>query len=373
VWQREILSDMNNFFYYYFSNAIRVIKFYLYFKLTIMKIKLFTLLLCVSGITFANTAKYVAKYTSEKMTIDGSATEAIWTEAIKDSISVLIYSNTGSLPARSDYFAYFKMVYNESNLYCVVFVQDNAMKSCLDVGKEVWNSDCIEMFFNPLKIAEINQFPMYYSSECHFPIGVKPGDIKSTNPKGLPLGIFAGSGYANTIGDYSNYIYKTVTTSTGYIIEMQLPWALLFNTTANNAPIIKAGTTMPFDINGCDADVAANARIHTIGWATTSGEDYRNNSQYGTLELGAYLSAIALPSNENVSFNLNREKLLMVNGLTENSRGTLTIYNFEGKEIKCNNLRGSFLQVDMSSLPSGIYLVRLINNCQAVTQKILLK
>lgn len=311
--------------------------------------------------------KYIAINTAnEKVTIDGKDDESFWKYAVKDSIPLHM---DDMVLSPTDYSAYFKVAYDSKNLYCMAYVTDNALVSRVDVGAEAWNSDCIEMFFNPRDSTEdTNTFPMIASDECHFMAGVDDSEFANQ---------FNGSGYidshnSNKIG----YKFHTNVTANGYMLEMQCPWKFLYDSTANNAPKIKIGTQIHWDINGCDAD-DASGRKSIMGWNTDWTEDWRNNSQYGILELGKSFG-VAVQESKNGGILLlrnghSKSYTLKLNG-NASSNTKLSIYNTNGNEVYNASYKiGGSYQIDLSSCSSGLYVAKMAYSDKVVTQKIIIQ
>lgn len=220
-----------------------------------------------------NRMKYTAVSTfDEAVRIDGLANEKFWGKATLDSLIKNVVYPENYLA--SDYKIYFKAAYDYTNFYCIAFVTDDKMLSWDESQIFAWQSDCIEMFFNPY--GDISSQRL---EECHFLVGI--------NNREYPP-VFSGQLFQNFSEPeyFEEYKYYTTKTKNGYIIEMQLPWDIIIDRSLSEAPFIEAGTQIPWDINGCDADEPDIRRDLISSWSAHWDRDWVDNSQYGILELG---------------------------------------------------------------------------------------
>jgi hypothetical protein len=289
----------------------------------------------------------------EHVVLDGIDNEAFWKTAKVEEINQYC-DYSGAQPSKSDYSVHYKMAYDSSNLYCIAYITDDALLSWVEIGQEGWNSDCIEMFFNPMNIEEI-MFPFETSSECHFMAGVNDGEKENW---------FSGQGYVGS-ADHTHYNYHTFPTDSGYNLEIQLPWNNLFDTTDSNSPIIKPGTEIWWEINGCDADDISAARDLIMGWNADWTESWRNNTRYGKLVLApdtAVHTNIAKVKSEIAEFKLspnpakNTIRLIHLNGYEPT---ICSIFDIKGNLLLSQAHLTDNRSIDISKLKHGSYVMRV--------------
>jgi hypothetical protein len=215
------------------------------------------------------------------------------------------------------------------------------------------------MFFNPYHDISTGKL-----EECHFLAGIN-------NREYLP--VFSGQLFQNSIvHDYiEDYKYYTTKTKNGYILEMQLPWDILIDRNLPHAPVIEAGTQIPWDINGCDADDQLVRRDLIAGWSAYWENDWVDNSQYGILELGSDdANAIVQVKKEEIewfSSSGNRFSFEWRSGLE--SSHELEVWDIAGNLVFKQKLRNGFNTIDLTNKHSGVYFVRADVGSQCIFKK----
>ena len=314
---------------------------------------LLTLILLISclRIVAQNGVKYVAASTFEEtVRIDGLANEKFWGKAILDSLP--IYVITPQSYTAYDYKVYFKAAWDYTNFYCVAFVTDDKLLSWDASQMFAWQSDCVEMFFNPYSDISTRKL-----EECHFLAGI--------NNREYPP-VFSGQlFYVSDEPEYfDEYKYYTTKTKNGYILEMQLPWDILFDWSLAGAPVIEPGTQIPWDINGCDADDDAIRRDLISSWSANWDLDWVDNSQYGILELGNdQANALTAKDNEEIQLTAISKKVfnLTVNKPVKSSE-VVKVYDTSGKLVFQQTLKHGDNTINLQSLSTGIYILSTTEN-----------
>lgn len=311
---------------------------------------LFLLISCLR-IVAQNGVKYVATSTFEEMVkIDGLANEKFWSKAILDSLAINVISP--EIYTTSDYKVYFKAAYDYTNFYCIAFVVDDKLL-CWDESQIfAWQSDCIEMFFNPYKDVSTQKL-----EECHFLAGI--------NNREYPP-VFSGQLFqsSNEPEYFDEYKYYTTKTKNGYILEMQLPWDILIDRSLAEAPIIEAGTQIPWDINGCDADDPAIRRDLISSWSAGWDRDWIDNSQYGILELGNdQVNTLTTNDFEEIQLTAISKKVfnLRVNKPVKSSV-VVKVFNTSGELVFQQTLKPGENTINLENLSAGIYILSTIEN-----------
>lgn len=317
-----------------------------------MRNLLLTLILLFSclRIVAQNGVKYVATSTfDETVKIDGLANEKFWEKAILDSLTR--YVITPQKYTASDYKVYFKAAWDYTNFYCVAFVTDDKLLSWDASQIYAWQSDCIEMFFNPYSDISTSKL-----EECHFLAGI--------NSREYPP-VFSGQLFhvSDEPEYFDEYKYYTTKTENGYILEMQLPWDIIIDRSLSEAPNIEAGTQFPWDINGCDADDPTIRRDLISSWSAGWDQNWVDNSQYGILELGNdQVSAINAKDNEEIQLTAISKKVfnLKVNKPVKSSE-VVKVYDTSGKLVFQQTLKHGDNTVNLQFLITGIYILSTID------------
>jgi hypothetical protein len=298
-----------------------------------------------------NTMKYIAVSTfDEEVKIDGLGNEKFWGKAILDSLTINVVAPENY--TASDYKVYFKAAYDYTNFYCIAFVTDDKLLSWDESQFFAWQSDCIEMFFNPYKDVSTGKL-----EECHFLAGI--------NNREYPP-VFSGQLFQSSSEPeyFEEYKYYTTITKNGYIIEMQLPWDILIDRSLAEAPFIEAGTQIPWDINGCDADDPAVRRDLISSWSANWDRDWFDNSQYGILELGDD-QVNALHTKDNVEIQLRPISKKVFN-LTVNKTvkplEVCRVFDISGKLVFQQILKSGENTINLEYLSAGIYILSTIEN-----------
>jgi hypothetical protein len=298
-----------------------------------------------------NGVKYVATSTyDETVRIDGLANEKFWGNAKLDSLTR--YVITPQEYSASDYKVYFKAAWDNTNFYCVAFVTDDKLLSWDASQIFAWQSDCIEMFFNPYSDISTQKL-----EECHFLAGINNREYPS---------VFSGQLF-QTFSEpeyFDEYKYYTTKTKNGYILEMQLPWNIIIDWSQADAPFIEAGTQIPWDINGCDADDPVIRRDLISSWSAGWDRDWVDNSQYGILELGSdQANTLNVNDFEEIQLTAISKKVfnLKVNKPVK-SPELVKVFDTTGKLVFQQILKDGDNTINMDYLPTGIYILTTIEN-----------
>lgn len=295
--------------------------------------------------------KYIAVSTfDEEVKIDGLASEKFWGKAILDSLTINVVAPENY--TASDYKVYFKAAYDYTNFYCIAFVTDDKLLSWDESQIFAWQSDCIEMFFNPYNDVSTGKL-----EECHFLAGI--------NNREYPP-VFSGQLFQSSSDPeyFDEYKYYTTKTKNGYILEMQLPWDILIDRSLSEAPIIEAGTQIPWDINGCDADDPAIRRDLISSWSAHWDRDWYDNSQYGILELGDdQVNALNTNDFEEIQLTAISKRVfnLRVNKPVKSSV-VVKVFDTAGKLVFQQMLKPGENTINLENLSAGIHILSTIGD-----------
>lgn len=307
-------------------------------------------MLSMSNFTFAQEAYMYEDYktldvykTTEDITIDGYANEAIWSDP--NVVEMLLDRRQGTEP-ETGYEAKFKMIYDDVYFYFFFTVKDPTPVLCdaTHLGGNI--VDNIELYFStrPNRVlVDNNNITAMTSPDSQLRISV-----------GSETNYASGVGYANgliTNARLSGFEYKTVRTADGYNIEVML---------ANDAVIPDAyasifaeGGKMFFDVSGGDFSDFSVKQLATM-W---SGEDifaWRRNAMYGEITLMGAPSGIKSITASNVKYAFNNGILSLSN---VEGAPQVNIYDLFGRSVKSLTYSGN--DIDLTSAASGVYVVNV--------------
>jgi chitodextrinase len=279
--------------------------------------------------------------TNEAPVIDGTI-ESSWDAAPSTAISKVIFGG-GTISGPSDLSASWKALYNASNLFILVNVTDNTKIN--NGTTSWWNDDAVELFIdadNSKKAAydNVNDFQFGFRWNDNI---VKTGQYSVNNTSGI--------------------VFKMVATSSGYILEAQVPWALLKVTKT-------AGDKIGLEI-GIDDDDDNNDRDAQLGCFATTNNAYSNPSVFGTVtlksclqnkssefqakeEMRAAMDVIVFPNPSdgrslNIQMNSNNEEMTFV-----------AISDLSGKYVYQKHLMtNGLIQLNDLQLDKGVYIMIL--------------
>jgi chitodextrinase len=279
--------------------------------------------------------------TNEAPVIDGTI-EGTWDAAPSTAISKVIFGG-GTISGPSDLSANWKALYNASNLYILVNVTDNTKIN--NGSTSWWNDDAVELF-----IDSDNSKKTAYDNVNDFQFGFR------WNDNAVRIGQYS-------VNNTSGIVYKMVATSSGYILEAQIPWELLKVTKT-------AGDKIGLEI-GIDDDDDNNDRDAQLGCFASANNAYSNPSVFGSItlksciqvksaeflgneEITAGMDAIVFPNpSDGRSLNIQ-----MDNSIEETT--TVSISDLSGKFVYQKQVvtTGLIQLIDLE-LDKGVYIMFL--------------
>jgi hypothetical protein len=196
--------------------------------------------------------------------LDGQVDE-IWAQASVFPLNTVVTAPAPTGPA--DASGQFRVLYDATNLYVLVDVNDEKLVGDSDKNTAWWDDDSVEFYF----------------------------DGGNTKGPGTPL---AGDdrqytfGWGTTVVQGTNMnldgvVQAQVTTATGWRIEIKLPWQTLMGTGAPVGQLIGVDCFYNDDDDG-------GTRDSQISWHSQSGGDWQVPASWGT----ALVAAPASPSGE---------------------------------------------------------------------------
>jgi len=187
--------------------------------------------------------------TSTPPSIDGVA-DASWANFAPTDIAKVILGSVGS---SSDLSAQWRANWDNSNLYVLVEVTDDAKKN--DSNTEIYNDDAIEVYID----INNDKATSYGANDFQYTFRWNDATVYEKNDK------------------TTNVVFEQTTTSTGYIIEAKIPWATLSGSPAT-------GQLVGFDVLVNDDDDGGE-RDDKISWTASADDAWENPSLLGTVVL----------------------------------------------------------------------------------------
>ena len=191
--------------------------------------------------------------TASAPSIDGNI-EASWNSANSQTIANIVL---GSVTGGNDLSGSFRTLWDSSNLYLLVQVNDDAQQN--DSGTQSWDDDSVEVY-----IDANNDRPASYGSDDYRYHFVWNGS--SLTIKELQHNAVAG------------VVAARVATATGYIIEVQLPWSTL----GQSSVAVNALLGLDLHINDDDD---GGSRDGKKAWFNTADTSWQSPGTFATARL----------------------------------------------------------------------------------------
>jgi hypothetical protein len=285
-----------------------------------------------------------ANQLSGTLTIDGNLTESAWKINTPVTKSVIGTANNTVT---------YGLLWDNTNLYIGVKVLDAAL---FGNSTNFWNGDAVEVLINP-------------------------GNGKSGAYTGFDNQLiqpYNNSGLFEKVS-ISGVQHAWAPISGGYSVEMAIPWSQLGLTPA-------VGLKIGFDIANDDDDTGGGRTAQAVWFGTVN--DYQNTSGFGTLVLGSGTggSAIGGSAAAGISRSLEADsagislKLVpnpVVGGLARafvtgaTGIAEVRVYDLAGRQVY--SVRGqALLDLNLSGLVKGVYIVTLVADGRKIQQKLLI-
>jgi hypothetical protein len=194
----------------------------------------------------------------------------IWTPAIQYDLTQAI---DGGVASTADFSAYYKAIWDETNIYLVVNVSDDFLVNDSPVGFESFD-DGVELF---LDIGNDKSNTYDGVDDHHFLFRWNDPDIYHVS-----------AGQVNPTGAVADF----VNTANGYTFEILLPWSLIGNGVQGNV--------IGIDVQANDDDNGGNDREARLGWNASTTNVTTNPSLFGEGRLDLMPCTGTLPEYEPV-------------------------------------------------------------------------
>ena len=194
------------------------------------------------------TKSITVKKTLSPLTIDGNLDEYQWTNNVNESISTILKGAPNNT-------ATFGAVYDDTYLYIGAKILDSDL---INDSSNPWEDDSLEIYID----ANHNHLTSYenpYDNQF----------IKGYNDTAI----------WDKFGNTANILHSWATITSGYTIEMAIPWSSLNTTPTPNL-------TIGFDVQQNDDDDGSN-REHTLNWNSTQDSNYLSTANFGHLVLSS--------------------------------------------------------------------------------------
>lgn len=333
----------------------------------------------VGYISAANTLPdggvYVARQTDTIPVIDGIGNDNCWMKADWASIN---HVWIGPAVTPLDYSGKYKVLWTPQRLYLLIEVVDDTL--CLqpavaDPRNNIYNYECMEIFIDEDNSRETNYSGTYKAIAYHL------------DSKG---GIYYALGSAGWTGSLSNNINYKMTKVAAHTYDWEFEVKVFdksFVYGGNNTPVtLTNNKVMGWSLAYNDND-GGTVRQNMIGSIFVPGANdnernvsYFNASVFGKLTLGQPVTAVAQPTNSNLSqSDVYYSNHIVTFKLPDSNAENVTFQLFDlyGKELKNltfnSSSKNTVADVDVSNLPEGIYLARIRNTQQQIVKKIIIR
>lgn len=300
-----------------------------------------------------------------EISIDGVASETFWGNAQAYPIEISLKDQA---PAdANDFSGSFKLAWNSAFLFAYVEITDDSLVT-YDIRSDckTWQNDCVEFFINPDGKTN-GSCPDKQDLDDGSEIHANPGDDD------IIQNSLAGLGYHNTVAPIPEYQYRSIETSNGFTMEVQIPWYMVSATfdTLLKSELPRKTITFGLDVNYCDADDAGatckNLREHILSWSSDRTTNFKNTSRYGFIILDDSSIDEDITSINNVQ-EVNKITQSGSELIIESSKrfDSIDVFNINGEMVRSKtNINQSYARINKSILNSGIYLIHVVYNDQS--------
>jgi len=275
------------------------------------------------------------------------------------------YKIGGAIENDADLSAFFKVVWDKTNLYIQTNVVD---QSVVNAVAAPWDNDNIEYHFDikgerdgtGTDIAFVDQYQQDNFQYRGIPY---KGEIQTGS---TPAPIW--TGVKQNTYDY----FGTGVSVIGYTLEINFPWAAL-NTTAGTSIVPAYNTKIAFDIKVTDID--PDQPRTDITWSTYDhAELFKKNEHYGMFILGQGITGIDKPVSEQLSVYPNPANQNVTVTIPNNYRGSITLFDISGKIVLSQQVNSNQVNLNVAGIQSGIYVVTLTTESNlALRSKLVIK
>lgn len=336
--------------------------------------------------TLAFSINYKAYRTETAPVIDGIGNEYCWSKAQWAFINQPFDGQV--LPDSTDFYGRYKIVWNSSRLYVLMEITDDKLvDNRINPSDNYWEDDCTEFFIDEDHIPQGHECGADAFNAFAYHIAAVARD-KNNYANGSILGYDSPDAINHVIdlGTDCNTI-KALNLDDHVKVKLskngnKYTWELEFkiydksysqNSNSNTPVTLTANKVMGFAIAYCDDD--DGHRDNMIGSIPNHNDYsgpypfYRFTNELGTLTLNdSVLTTSAITINNNNPQNINSWPNPVGNTLnikmTNNtsSLSHIKITSLSGQTVISRKIANSNTAIDVSNLPSGVYILELIES-----------
>lgn len=282
----------------------------------------------------------------------------------------------------SDLSAYMRVAWDQEFFYLFVYVDDDVDAN---QGGKDWQSDNIEVFFN---VDLGNDLPYDGDNKNYTGSDGKTDAIQFRFARNTELFPEAGPGWIIRGWTNMEYVVDNTTSTTSYTLETKIPFDSLFTDhtnigdwVPNRSPLgltPEVGHQMGFEVQVADYDGTESTyddynRDGFLLWSNESGNDlsHRNTGLFGTITLSDKVAALKkLPAK-----NISVFPTLVDNMLYIQSKNIerIQILNVVGQQVKLIQDVKPQMNLDISDLTKGMYIVNFVKGNAVFSKKIIKK
>ena len=334
---------------------------------------------------------YKAYRTATAPVIDGIGDELCWKSAQWASINQPFDGK--ALPDSSDFYGRYKIVWTSSRLYILMEITDDKLiDNRVNPSDNYWEDDCTEFFIDEDHLPEGHEcgadafkaFAYHIAAVARDKTNYTNGSILNFDSPNainhvIDLGNDCNTGKALNLDDHVNV--KLSKNGSKYTWELEFK---IFDknysagSTTNTPVALTANKVMGFAIAYCDDD---NGRRENMIGTIPNHNDYsgkypfyRFTNEFGTLTLKDTLQSTTGLINE----NRNSEKVILWpnpvgNTLYVKPISNIRIMTVSGLTLISQRIENRNTPIDVSRIPSGLYILEAVEDGVKYKQKFIKK
>ncbi len=293
--------------------------------------------------------------------IDAANTDNEWDAVPQVKLSVNESWTMGDDEGFKDFQPYYQAGYNEDGFYFLGLVIDDIVTG--EGSTNSYENDCFEIYFD----GDNSDSATYDGID----------DVQWRYVYGYTEVPTAGGGWCD-IGENGECAWAEV--PGGYQFELFLDAADLADTNI----VLEDGAEIGFEVQGADNDntgvAAAGTRDVISKWWNIDGTSWQHPNLFGTVILGTSSTApdpnpIAGVEEVAAGISVDVPAIVSSSVLAVSSAANIanvTLYNIAGQEVKAAAGNGGNAALDVSDLPSGVYLCKVEAGNGSVVKKVTL-
>ncbi len=282
----------------------------------------------------------------------------------------------------ADLSAYMRVAWDDEFFYLFVYVDDDVDAN---QGGKNWQSDNIEVFFN---VDLGNDLPFDGENSNYTGSDGKTDAIQFRFARNTELFPEAGPGWIIRDWTHMEYVVDNATSTTSYTLETKIPFDSLFTDHTNMGDWIpnrsplgltpEAGYQMGFEVQVADYDGTESTnddynRDGFLLWSNESGNDlcYKNTGLFGTITLSDKVAAVKKLADKNIKlFPTLIDDILYIQAANIEQ---IQILNVVGQQVRVIRDVKPQMNLDVSDLTNGMYIINFVKGNTVFSKKIIKK